>query len=94
MKGLYKYEKHEPSDAFKELLGEVIEVAQEIGRREGFLPEDRRLIANLIKATSFKELKSMTKKIKDKKLKRFFDKHIIKYIKLARKKIRNFPSLN
>jgi len=35
LRGLYKYEKNSPSVAFKEYLGEAIEIAQEIGRREG-----------------------------------------------------------
>ncbi|NCO05403.1 MAG: glycosyltransferase, partial [Candidatus Magasanikbacteria bacterium] len=45
LKGLYKYEKRNSANAFKEYLGEAVEIAQEIGRREGLLPEDYQAIA-------------------------------------------------
>jgi len=87
LRGLYKYEKRESSNAFKEYLGEVVEIAQEIGRREGLLPENRQEITNLIKAASFKDLENKVKEIKNKEVREFFNKFIVKYVKLARKKI-------
>ena len=75
---------------FKEYFGKVIKIAQEIGKREGLLPEDYKTIAKIAKAVNFKELKSKVKEIKNKKVKRYFNKYIIKYVKLAKKKIKNF----
>lgn len=87
LRGLYKYEKRGSSNAFKEYLGEVVEIAQEIGRREGLLPENRQAVTNLIKAASFKDLENKVKEIKNKEVREFFNKYIVKYVKLARKKI-------
>jgi len=44
LRGLYKYEKHPPAKAIREYIGEAIEVAQELGRREGLVPEDRQIM--------------------------------------------------
>jgi len=88
--GLLKYEKRNSSKAFKEYLNEAVEIAQEIGRREGLLPEDYQTIAKIAKVVNFKELKSKVEEIKNKKVKRYFKKYIIKYINLAKKKIKDF----
>ena len=84
--GLYKYEKHNSTDAFKEYLGEAVEIAQEIGRKEGLLPEDYKIIANLNKITNLKELRKKVKKIQSMQVKQFLEKYILKYVKKAQKR--------
>jgi glycosyltransferase involved in cell wall biosynthesis len=80
--GLYKYEKHGSSNAFKEYLGEAIEIAQQIGRQEGLLPADKQIIDRLSRITDFSELKEKVRKIHNKQIRQFFDKYILKYIKI------------
>lgn len=80
LKGLYKYEKHDSSVAFKEYLGEAVEIVKEIGRRESFLPKDKRIITNLAKVTSFKELENKIRKIRNKQIKQILEKYVLKYI--------------
>ena len=79
--GLLKYEKRNSSRAFKEYLGETIEIAQEIGKREGLLPEDKQIIANLANVINLKELKEKVRKIKNLQIKQFLEKYVLKYIK-------------
>jgi glycosyltransferase involved in cell wall biosynthesis len=80
--GLYKYEKHGSSTAFKEYLGEAVEIAQQIGRQEGLLPADKQLLDRLTRTTNFRELKEKVRKIHNKQIRQFFDKYILKYIKI------------
>ena len=80
--GLYKYEKHDPKNAFKEYLKEGIEIARAIGRREGLLPMDKQIIDKLAKITDFDEFKKKISKLRSKQIKQFFEKYILKYIKI------------
>jgi glycosyltransferase involved in cell wall biosynthesis len=45
LRGLFKYEKHDSITGLKELLVEAAEIAQEIGKREGLLPEINKLLS-------------------------------------------------
>jgi len=85
LKGLYKYEKRNSANAFKEYLGEAVEIAQEIGRREGLLPEDYQAIARISKVVNLKELKIRVKNIKNKNVKRFLEKYVLNYIKVIQR---------
>jgi len=85
LRGLYKYEKRNPANAFKEYLGEAVEIAQEIGRREGLLPEDYQAIARISKVVNLKELKIRVKNIKNKNVKRFLEKYVLNYIKVIQR---------
>jgi glycosyltransferase involved in cell wall biosynthesis/SAM-dependent methyltransferase len=90
LKGLYKYEKRNPTDTIKEYLGETIEIAQEIGRREGLLTEDERIIANLVNVNSFKELNKRIKHIQNMRVKQFLGKYVLNYVKKTKKWWQNF----
>ncbi len=90
LKGLYKYEKHDSINAFKEYLSEGVEIAQEIGRREGLLPRDYRIISQIAKVTNLKELKNKIKEIANKNVRRFLEKYVLSYIKVAQGWWRNF----
>ena len=83
--GLYKHEKRNSANAFKEYLNEAVEIAQEIGRREGLLPEDRRIIASLANVINFKELSKKVRKIQSVKVKQFLEKYVLKYVKKSQK---------
>jgi len=83
--GLYKYEKRNSVNAFKEYLGEAVEIAQEIGRREGLLPEDGRIITSLVNVINFKELSKKVRKIQNVKVKQFLEKYVLKYVKKTQK---------
>lgn len=85
LKGLYKYEKHSSIDAFKGYLDEAVEIAQEIGRREGLLSEDYRAIARISEVTNIKELKIRVKDISNKNVRQFLEKYILNYLKGARR---------
>jgi len=63
LKGLYKHEKRNSVNAFREYLNEAVEIAQEIGRREGLLPEDYQAITRISKVVNLKELKIRVKEI-------------------------------
>lgn len=84
--GLYKYEKRNSTNALKEYLGEAVEIAQEIGKREGLLPRDYQILAQISKVTNPNELKIKIKDIANKNVKQFFEKYILKYIKTDNKK--------
>jgi glycosyltransferase involved in cell wall biosynthesis len=88
--GLYKYEKRNSTNAFKEYLGEAVEIAQEIGRREGLLPADRRIIASLVNVINFKELNKKVKKIQSMQVKQFLKKYVLSYVKKSQKWWKNF----
>jgi glycosyltransferase involved in cell wall biosynthesis len=83
LRGLYKYEKRNSTNAFKEYLGEAVEIAQEIGRREGLLPRDYQIIGQIAKVTNLKELKNKIKEIANKNVRRFLEKYVLNYIKMA-----------
>lgn len=80
---LFKYEKRGSSQALKEYIGQAVEIAQEIGKREVLLPEDYRVLASLTKELNLKELKIKIEQIKNEKIKRVLEKYILKYIKTA-----------
>ncbi|PIP31381.1 hypothetical protein COX24_03925 [bacterium (Candidatus Gribaldobacteria) CG23_combo_of_CG06-09_8_20_14_all_37_87_8] len=90
LRGLYKYEKHNSITAFKEYLGEAVEIAQEIGKREGLLPKDYEIIAQISKVTNFKELKTKIENISNKNVRQFFEKYALHYAKVARRWWKNF----
>lgn len=71
LKGLYKYEKYSPTKAFREYLRATIEIAQEIGRIDGLLPEDRQIIAGLADVTNFEELRKRVGKIRNIPIRQF-----------------------
>jgi len=83
LRGLYKYEKHNSTNAIKEYLGEVVEIAQEIGKKEGLLPKDYQIIAQISKVTSLNQLKAKIKVISNKHLRQFLEKYVLKYIKIG-----------
>ena len=85
LRGLYKQEKRNSANAFREYLDEAVEIAQEIGRREGLLPEDYQAIARIHKVANLKELKIRVKEITNKNVKRFLEKYILNYIKAAKR---------
>lgn len=84
LRGLYKYEKRNSTNAIKEYLGEAVEIAQEIGKREGLLPRDYQIIAQISKVTSFNELNAKIRSISNKHLRQFLEKYVLKYMKVAR----------
>ncbi len=90
LRGLYKYEKRNSTNAFKEYLGEAVEIAQEIGKREGLLPGDYQIIAQISKVTNFKELKAKIENISNKNVRQFFEKYVLIYIKIAQHWWSNF----
>ncbi|NMB91821.1 glycosyltransferase [candidate division WWE3 bacterium] len=81
LRGLYKYEKRSSVNAFREYLGEAVEIAREIGKREGLIPEDYQAIAKVSKATSFKELRIRIKGVANKNVRHFLEKYVLNYIK-------------
>ena len=81
LRGLYKYEKHSPTKAFREYLGAAIEIAQEIGRIDGLLPEDRQIIAGLADATNFEELRSRVRKIRNVPIRHLLEKYVLNYFR-------------
>lgn len=83
LRGLYKYEKRDSINAFKEYLGEAVEIAQEIGKREGLLSRDYQIISQISKTTNFNELQAKIKNITNKNVRQFFEKYVSRYIKIA-----------
>lgn len=81
LRGLYKYEKHSPTKAFREYLEAAIEIAQEIGRIDGLLPEDRQIIAGLADATSFEELSNKVRKIRNMPIRQLLEKYVLNYFR-------------
>jgi glycosyltransferase involved in cell wall biosynthesis len=82
LRGLYKYEKRDSANAFREYISEAVEIALEIGKREGLLPMDKQIINTLTKITDLNELKDRIRKLQNKDLKQFFEKYFLKYIKI------------
>lgn len=93
LKGLIhpkKYEKVSLTQATKDYIKEAIEIAQEIGKREGLLPQDYRKIKNLLKIGTYKELIVKINKISNTEVREFLKKYIIKYAGLAKKTLQDF----
>jgi glycosyltransferase involved in cell wall biosynthesis len=87
-----KWEKRTPTDAVREYILEIKEIAEEFGKRKGLLPEDYKVLSKLIEAVDFNEFKERIKKIKDKKIKEILEKYLLKYLNLAKGKFKNFFS--
>lgn len=79
LRGLYKYEKHPPAKAIREYIGEAIEVAQELGRREDLLPEDRQIMVRLKDVTDFDTLKKRIAKVRNVSLRQYLEEYILRY---------------
>lgn len=79
LRGLYKYEKHSPAKAFREYLGAAMEIAQEIGRIDGLLPEDRQIIAGLADVTGLEELAKRVRGIRSLPIRQFLEKYVLNY---------------
>ena len=84
----YKHEKMDPARAFKEYLMETVEIMKEFGKREGILPQDMKIIENLGKVKTLKEFNSLINKIKNKKIKKILKNYILKYLNLAKRKLK------
>lgn len=87
--GLYKYEKYPFRYAFKEYRNAAVEIARELSRKQTLLPEDLKIIENLNKVTNLRDLKDKILAIKNKKIKDYLKKYILKYITEARDFISN-----
>ncbi len=79
LRGLYKYEKYAPTKAFREYLGAAIEIAQEIGRIDGLLPEDRQIVARLGSVTNFETLRTKVSEIRSAQVRQFLEEYVLKY---------------
>jgi glycosyltransferase involved in cell wall biosynthesis len=79
LRGLYKYEKHPPAKAIREYMGEVTEIAQELGRREGLLPEDRQIIVELKDVMDFDTLKIQITKIRNVSIRHYLEEYVLRY---------------
>lgn len=84
----YKHEKMDPARAFKEYLIETVEIMKEFGKREGILPQDMKIIESLSKVKTIKEFNFLINKIKNKKIKKILKNYILKYLNLAKKKLK------
>ncbi len=87
--GLLKHEKHTPLNAFKEYLGEGVEIAQTLSLREILAPEDSKIIAGLSRITNFREFESAIKKITDQTLRNFLENYILNYLKMAHQRLKD-----
>ena len=62
-------------------MNEAVEIALEIGRKEGLLPADKKIISKLRKVSNLNELKKTVEKLYNKSIKQFFEKYILKYMR-------------
>jgi len=85
-----KQAKWSSAQALKGYLAAAMEIAQEIGRQEGLLPEDKRIIAGLVNVVNFKELSSRVKKIQSIQMRQFLEKYVLKYIKKGQRWWKDF----
>jgi glycosyltransferase involved in cell wall biosynthesis len=81
LRGLYKYEKHAPTKAFREYLGAAIEIAEEIGRIDGLLPEDRRIIDGLGDVSDAEELSHRVTRIRSATVRHFLEKYVLGHLR-------------
>ena len=84
LKGLFKYEKLSPPTAFKKYTKEAIEVMQEIGKREGFLPEEFQIIDSFSKVNNIKVFIKRTNSLTNEKMKQFFQDYVLEYLRISR----------
>jgi len=87
---LVKYEKVDPSKAFKEYLVEAVEIAKEMGRKEIISSRDYQKITNLTSVDNFNDLKQRIGRIKNKTIKKFLNKYVTKYLTSAKRIFRDF----
>lgn len=87
-----KWEKRNSSQAFKEYILEIREIVQELGKRKGLLPEDYKILAKLTKVINFDDFREKVKEIKNRAIKEVLEKYLLKYLNLAKRKLKNFIS--
>lgn len=87
---LRKYEKQNLPGAVKGFLKEGMEIALEIGKREGILPEDYQKIKDLATLKTLQDFKVKVDEIKNEKVRSFLRKYVLKYVGLAKKKLQDF----
>jgi hypothetical protein len=81
LRGLYKYEKYTRAKAFREYLGEAIEIAEEMGRLHGLLPGDSQIIAGLTEVTDTEELSRRVRTIRSEPIRRLFEKYVLERLR-------------
>jgi len=81
---IFKSEKTGYLGAFRGYLVEGMEIAQEIGRRKGFLPEDRMIISRLKNVASLEEFQKQIKKIHNLTVRQFLHEYVLKYLKMIK----------
>jgi glycosyltransferase involved in cell wall biosynthesis len=81
LRGLYKYEKYTRAKAFREYLGAAIEIAGEMGRIHGLLPEDSQIIAGLRDVTDTEELNRRVRRIHSEPVRRLFEKYVLERLR-------------
>jgi hypothetical protein len=79
LRGLYKYEKYPPAKAIREYIGEAIEVAREMGRKESLLPEDRQIIAGLKEVMDLDTLKIRITRIRNASVRQYLEEYVLRY---------------
>lgn len=87
-----KWEKRTPSQAIKEYILELREIAEEFGKKKGLFPGDYRVLNQLAKAVNFAEFKEKAKEIKNKAVKEMLEKYLLEYLNLAKRKVKDFLS--
>lgn len=88
-----KFEKRPYHEAIKEYLVEAIEIAEEIGRKGGIVPEDYERLKKLITTPSLAKLKETILEIKNKKVKDFLTEYILKSTAFARERVGGLKSV-
>ena len=81
---LQKYEKLKFSEALRDYLAEAVEIAQEIGRRGVLSKEDYQKIMALSKVETLKSLKTKVDEVKNKKVKEFLNRYVLRYMALVK----------
>lgn len=88
-----KFEKRPYREAIKEYLVEAIEIAEEIGRKGGIVPEDYERLKKLITTPSLAKLKETILEIKNKKVKDFLTEYILKSTTFAKERVGDFRDI-
>jgi glycosyltransferase involved in cell wall biosynthesis len=81
LRGLYKYEKHTPTKAFREYVKAAVEIAEEIGRIDGLLPEDRQIIAGLGEVTDSEELSHRVRRIRSEPIRHLLERYVLSHLR-------------
>lgn len=82
LNSIFKYQKRSLPVAVREYLNEAVEVALEIGKREGIRAEERLRVKNILKSTNLKEFRSNIKLIRNRRISRFLNSYLNLYSKL------------